>query len=498
MILLTQLNFIKNNFNKINLNKKEGEKVFIGRKKELKSLEDLYAESGFSMSVIYGRRRIGKSTLIAKFIQNKNAIFYTATKVGKNRNTELFAKQVISVLEPNLENVTFLEIEDVLDFISNRLGEEKLVLVIDEFPYWAEKDEALLSILQKYIDSKWIDKNLMLILCGSALSFMENEVLSEKSPLFGRRNSQIKLEAFNYKDSALFVPDYSYEEKAICYGVTGGVAKYLSLINPEKSLDENIKKLFFHPDGYLYDETRNLLTQEFSDITLVNNIIEQIAAGENTVNGIAQKVRESGSTVLYSLEKLISVGLVEKKKCITEEKNKKKTQYVLKDNMFKFWYEFIPKACSVIELGHGDIYYEKIVKGQLHSFMGSVFEEMCRYFTLEQGVDGKFDSFITETGTWWGTENFLSENGKRIQQSADIDVVAISGIDKSLLIGECKFKNEKMNKNVYETLVRRGTILSGKYRLKKYLFFSLSGYTDWFEELNDKDVIKYTLEDLYM
>ena len=109
-------------------------------------------------------------------------------------------------------------------------------MVIDELPYWAEKDEALLSVLQKYIDTVWKDKNLKIILCGSALSFMENKVLSEKSPLFGRRDSQIKMEAFDYLDSAKFVPEYSYEDKAICYGITGGVAKYLSMIDPKKIL----------------------------------------------------------------------------------------------------------------------------------------------------------------------------------------------------------------------------------------------------------------------
>ena len=225
------------------------------------------------------------------------------------------------------------------------------MLVIDELPYWAEKDEGLLSILQKYIDTVWQDKNLKIILCGSALSFMENKVLSEKSLLFGRRDSQLKLEAFDYFKSAKFVPKYSYKDKAICYGITGGVAKYLSMIDPTKSIDKNIIRLFFRTDGYLYDETRNLLTQEFSDITLVNNIIEQVASEKNTVNSIANGIGEKESTVLYSLEKLISVGLIEKKRCITEEKNKKKSQYVLKDSMFKFWYTFIPKAASVIEMG---------------------------------------------------------------------------------------------------------------------------------------------------
>ena len=471
--------------------------MFIGREKELESLKEFYDKDGIGMTVIYGRRRIGKSTLISEFIKDKNSIFYTATKVGKNRNLELFSAQVVNYFMHGLDNISFQKIEAVFDFIGKNIGNDKLVLVIDELPYWAEKDEALLSILQKYIDVDWKDKNIKVILCGSALSFMENKVLSEKSPLFGRRDSQLKLEAFNYLEAAKFVPNYSNEDKAICYGITGGVAKYLSLIDPKKSIDENIIKLFFKTDGYLYDETRNLLTQEFSDISLVNNIIEQIASGENTLNIIASKIGEKDPTILYSLEKLIDVGLVAKKKCITEEKNKKKTRYVLKDHMFKFWYEFIPKATSVIEMGQGAVYYQKIVKPVLHSYMGTVFEDMCRYYTLMNGILGVYGCFVTSVGTWWGTENITDKDGKIRTQSADIDVVALSEIDKKVIIGECKFKNEKIDKTVYDTLIRRGKQITPKYKMLKYIFFSLSGYTEWFENIPDEDVILLTLDSLY-
>lgn len=471
--------------------------MFVGREKELVSLKEFYEKDGIGMTVIYGRRRIGKSTLITEFIKDKKCIFYTATKVGKTRNLELFSKQVVDLFMPGVENIHFGTIEAVFDFITRNIGNEKIILVIDELPYWAEKDDALLSILQKYIDRDWNDKNLKVILCGSALSFMEKKVLSEKSPLFGRRDSQIKLEAFNYLDAAKFVPDYSNEDKAICYGITGGVAKYLSMIDPKKSIDENIIRLFFRTDGYLYDETRNLLTQEFSDISLVNNIVEQIAFGENTLNTIAGKIGEKEPTVLYSLDKLMNVGLVEKKKCITDEKNKKKTQYVLRDYMFKFWYEFIPKATSVIEMGQGEIYYQKIVKPVLHSFMGSVFEEMCRYYTLMKGITGEYGCFITSVGTWWGVENITDKNGDMRAQSADIDVVALSEIDKKAVIGECKFKNEKIDKGIYETLIRRGRLIAGKYKISKYIFFSLSGYTEWFEALSEEDVLLLTLDSLY-
>ena len=472
--------------------------MFIGRERELASLKDFYEKDGIGMTVIYGRRRIGKSTLIAEFVKDKKVIFYTATKVGKDRNLELFSKQVTDLFLSGIEDISFHTIEAVFDFINKNISDEKVILVIDELPYWAEKDEALLSILQKYMDTVWHDKNLKIILCGSALSFMENKVLSEKSPLFGRRDSQIKLDAFDYLDAAKFVPDYSNEDKAICYGITGGVAKYLSMIDPSKSLDENIIKLYFRTDGYLYDETRNLLTQEFSDITLVNNIIEQIASGQNTINIIANKIGEKESTILYSLEKLISVGLVEKKKCITEEKNKKKTQYILKDHMFKFWYKFIPKATSVIEMGQGELYYHKAVKPVLHSYMGSVFEDMCRYYTLQHGILGEFDCFVTTVGTWWGTETIINENGEKRAQSTDIDVVALSEIEKKAVVGECKFKNEKIDKGIYETLVRRSHLISSKYQVVKYILFSLSGYTDWFDTLSDHNVVLLSLNDLYL
>ena len=472
--------------------------MFIGRERELASLKDFYKKDGIGMTVIYGRRRIGKSTLIAEFVRDKKVIFYTATKVGKDRNLELFSKQVTDLFLSGIEDISFHTIEAVFDFINKNISDEKVILVIDELPYWAEKDEALLSILQKYMDTVWHDKNLKIILCGSALSFMENKVLSEKSPLFGRRDSQIKLDAFDYLDAAKFVPDYSNEDKAICYGITGGVAKYLSMMDPSKSLDENIIKLYFRTDGYLYDETRNLLTQEFSDITLVNNIIEQIASGQNTINVIANKIGEKESTILYSLEKLISVGLVEKKKCITEEKNKKKTQYILKDHMFKFWYEFIPKATSVIEMGQGELYYHKAVKPVLHSYMGSVFEDMCRYYTLQHGILGEFDCFVTTVGTWWGTETIINENGEKRAQSTDIDVVALSEIEMKAVVGECKFKNEKIDKGIYETLVRRSHLISSKYQVVKYILFSLSGYTEWFDTLSDHNVVLLSLNDLYL
>lgn len=238
-------------------------------------------------------------------------------------------------------------------------------------------------------------------------------------------------------------------------------------------------ELFFNKNGYLYDETRNLLIQEFNDITVVNNIIEQISLGETTLNLIAGKVHESETAVLYSLKKLISVGLVEKRKCNTEEKNKKKTQYVLKNQMFRFWYSYVQAAVSSVEIGRGDVCYERVVKPQIHTFMGTIFEEMCKYYTLKVRLDGKLSCFVTEVGTWWGTELLDMDGGKR-NQSADIDVVGPSSVDRKIIVGECKFKNEKLDKGIYETLVRRSKAIPVKYPVVGYILFSLSGFSQFF------------------
>lgn len=473
-------------------------KHFIGRKEELKTLRALYEADGFQMAVLYGRRRIGKSTLIQEFIKGKNSVYYVATKVGGQRNLQLLTDEVTRVLAPELSNVHFQEVEDLLYFVGGRTSAEKLIFVIDELPYWAEKDEGVLSVFQKVIDMDWNEKNIFLILCGSSLSFMENKILSEKSPLFGRRSAQIRLEAFDYVEAAKFVPMYSLEEKALCYGVTGGVAKYLSLMDDEKDVHENIVNQFFHKSGYLYEETRNLLVQEFTDISIVNNIIEQIAMGATNLNVIAGKIQEKPATVLYSLEKLIAVGIVEKRNCIGEEKNRKKTQYVLKDHMFSFWYLFVPAAASSIELAKGDVYYEKAVKPRLHDFMGKVFEDMCRYFVLERGLDGRLNCFVTQTGFWWGTENVPDKNGRMTAVPADVDIVGISPTDHGMVVGECKFKNSKIDKEVYETLVRRAKALPFSYPVLQYVFFSLGGYSKWMEEnVDGKMVSLYTLDELY-
>lgn len=464
---------------------------FIGRRQELAALNQAYAKQGFQMAVLYGRRRVGKSTLIQRFIEDKKAIFYTAIRSSAQKNLELMGKRVLEVLAPTMTQLTFQSYEEIFSFLSQQCREQRIIFVIDELPYLAEQDTSFLSVLQKYIDTEWLPGQLYLILCGSSISFMEDEVLSEKSPLFGRRTMQLHLTPFSYREAGEFVPDYLPEEKAICYGVTGGIAKYLSLLDDKKSLDENLVELFFTKSGYMYEEPENLLTQEYRNVATYSSIIEAVASGRTKLATIADLTHLESSTVSHAAKNLIATGILQREQAITDERNKKKTRYILSDHMFRFWYRFLPNAIDAIALGHGQEYYEHIVKPLLSDYMGDVFEDMCREYTLEAGLSGKLLCFVTRVGKWWGTNPSKREE-------TDIDVVGLDDVKRLAVLGECKFKNELLDKKVFEQLRERNGLIDHKYRVVQYLLFSKSGFSDWILEHQMSEAIQtITLEQMY-
>ena len=464
--------------------------MFIGRKSELGVLEETFRKPGFQMTVIYGRRRIGKSRLITEFLKDKRASYYVASQTSLSDNVKKWSAQFVSDLLPEMEGVAFDDSEAFFRFIGSNCGQEKTVIALDEIPYIAEADVSFLSGFQVAVDTIFAKKNIYLILCGSAISFMEKEILSEKSPLFGRRTNQIFLKPFDYPDAAGFTPAYSNEEKAIVYGVTGGVAKYLTLFDERLTLDENLINNFFTPSGYLYEEPLNLLTQEFRNISTYNSVLEVCAGGANRANEIADKAHISTATLSYVLRSLCAIGVISRVVPATEQENKKKTLYEVSDGMYRFWYSFIPSAKAAIEMNRGEVFYERYVKGKLHAFMGSVIEEMCRTYTLRQGLDGKLNCLVTNVGKWWGPDH--------THRPTDIDVVGIDDAEKKAIIGECKFRNEVLDKDVYEALMSRRGLLDRRYEEAGFLFFSLSGYSKWvLENADPKTVRLFTLDDLY-
>ena len=464
---------------------------FIGRKRELDAMSDLYNRPGFQMTVMYGRRRVGKSTLLQRFVEGKKAIYYTAIRSSSQRNLELLGNRVIEALAPEMKGLSFQSYEQLFSFVGQRCCDERIIFIIDEFPYMAEADKSLLSVIQKHIDTEWLQGNMYLFLCGSSVSFMEDDVLSEKSPLFGRRTSQIALKPFNYLEAAEFVPNYSAVDKAIVYGVTGGIAKYLSLFDENKSLDENLQNLFFSNFGYMYEEPINILTQEFRNISSYNAIIEAVASGRTRLNEIADLTKMETSTVSHAAANLVETGILKKEYAITDESNKKKVRYGLADHMFRFWYQFVAPHMDIIDMGHGNVHYENVVKPRISHYMREVFEDMCRFYTMKLGVEGKLPCLVSKTGKWWGTNPHKKEE-------TDIDVVGLDIVNKQAVLGECKFKNEIFDKKVFDQLKERHGLIDNRYRVVKYLLFSKSGFSDWILEQQDKeDILPIELEGMY-
>ena len=449
--------------------------LFIGRENELQTLEDLYRKDNFQMLVLYGRRRVGKTALLNHFSSDKHPLFYTGIEGKGQDNLSQFSNAIREHFQPQIPQMQFHSFSDVAAYLTACLkaadSTKKQLIILDEFPYMAESAPELSSILQREIDRAWQNLNVMFILCGSSITFMEEEVLGEKSPLFGRRTGQIDLQPFDYRVSSRFIPAYTPEEKAIVYGITGGIPKYLSVIDPNRTLNDNIINLFFNPAGYFYEEPKNLLRQEFRDVSLYYSILNAIGNGAVQVTEIADKTGFDTARVSQALAKLETVRIIRRDTPILNEKNKKLTQYYLRDGMFRFWFRFVSKGTAAIERYYGEQYYCKAVEPLLHDYMGGIFEMMCRDYTFSKGMEGSLGMVPTRIGKWRGSDSLK-------KCPADIDVVAVDDVNKTAIIGECKFRNIPFGKEEYETLLDRARLIA-PYRVVGYILFSLSGVTEW-------------------
>ena len=469
--------------------------MFIGRKTELIELNKLYKKQTFQMAVIYGRRRIGKTRLIQEFIKDKSAIFMTAVEAGVIANLELLSDAIyLAYLGEDEAAVMppFRDIRIALQYITQKAKTTKTLLIIDEYPYLAQADKSISSTLQAIIDQEWKNSNLMLVLCGSSMSFMENQVLGYQSPLYGRRTAQFRLEPLNYYESSLFVPHFSAEEKALTYGITGGIPQYLEMIDDSLSIKENIMDMYLNPNAYLFEEPSNLMKQELREPANYNAIVEAIAKGATKLNEISTKVQIENSNVAACLKSLIALGLIEKECAVTEEDNKKKTSYILADQMFRFWYRYVPQCMLLINTRRPERAYEKIVAPDLQNYMGKVFEKMCLQHLSILNANEKLSFDVLKLGRWWG-------NNPVLKRQEEIDILGVNDIEKAALFGECKYRNEILDLNVIELLMQRSELFT-KYHKKEYICYSKTGFSNaaiTFAAQQKNNVKLFDLEELY-
>ena len=236
--------------------------MFYCRETELRKLSSRFWGGKFESIVIYGRRRIGKTALINEFCRDKPTIFFSALDATGQENLRTLSQAIMEYERPGAERAPeFRDYADALEEITRLAARQRLVFVIDEYPYLAKAKPAISSMLQHLIDHSWSSTGLFLILCGSSMSFMENQVLGHESPLYGRRTGQLKIEALTYRETAVFHPELTAEENALIYGITGGVPHYINKLDVRGSVDEALLTNLFDRSSYLFEEPENLLKQ---------------------------------------------------------------------------------------------------------------------------------------------------------------------------------------------------------------------------------------------
>jgi AAA+ ATPase superfamily predicted ATPase len=449
-----------------------------GRIRELDSLEKQYERSEFTFAVIYGRRRVGKTSLIREFIRRgeKKAIMFTATESTEAENRENFSRCIFKAFpsDPAALLGTFPSWENAFEFIVRKAKNEKIILAIDEYPYLAKAVPSISSEIQKYIDTMMLDTDIMLILCGSSMSFMENQVLGYQSPLYGRRTAQYKIKPLDYYDSAEFFDGTCYEDKLLAYAVTGGIPLYLNIISKEKDVAAGIEGSFFATDGFLYEEPNNLLKQELREPATYNSIIGAIASGSTRLNVIAEAVKEDKTKVAKYIKVLIDLGILEREVPVLS-KTDRAGIYAVKDNMYRFWYRFVWKNIDAVESGRTNI-YRKQAEPFITDFMGHIFEDVCMQYMVRLNVNERLPFIFDKIGRWWGGNPIT-------KKETEIDMVAAS--KDSLILGECKWRSKETGMDVYKELKEKGRVFPTEDAY--YFIFSKSGFTDDLKEEAKKD-----------
>lgn len=442
--------------------------IFIGREKELADLDGLYAQDKFQLFILYGRRRVGKTTLLNEFCKDKDAIFYSAEQSNNKLNLEKFSLLVFDFYgENNIE--PFSSWSNALSYIDERQKNKKLILVIDEFPYLVRKNKALLSELQHLIDHRLAKGKLFMVLCGSYMGFMEKEVLGSKSPLFGRRTAQLHMKPFDYQTSAKFLDGFSDIQKLELYGAFGGTPLYLQQVNASESFEENIKRAYLKVTSYLYEEALLLLRQEVQEPGVYSAIMEAIAGGHTKANEISTKIGEDCAKCLKYIKTLCELGILHKETPFGEKGTSRKTIYGISDFMFRFWYRYVFANRTLIETGAQQAVWLKRIEPDYNSYMGLVFEKVCTDYLSARNAKGELPILFTNVGRWWGTN-------PATHSQEEIDLVANDG--KDYIFGECKWRNEKLDFSVLRGLRVKADLLDRNRNNTYYVFFSKSGFTE--------------------
>ena len=448
---------------------------FIGRKEELGKLEVEYQRDG-SFVVVYGRRRVGKTTLIKEFIKNKTAFYYLATEELEVQSMKRLAGVIGRATNNSLLNkAVFNDWLDLFQLVADYKPNEKKVLVIDEFPYLVKTNPAFPSILQNAWDELLKDNNVMLILSGSLIGMMLKHTLSYDSPLYGRRTAQMRLSSLPFND-VYMASGLTFERAVEQYAITGGVPKYLEFFEDGRELVDQIKDVVLNKSGFLYEEPFFLLRSESLSAVNYFSIIKTIADGNHKLGKIASALNQDTSSITPYLSTLTELGFIEKRIPVTE-KNPEKTRkglYFISDNFIRFWFHYVYPYKGELELDNVQIVLDEINKDFKEKFVAFAYEDICKEIFQNLCKKGSIDFVPSRIGSYWLND---------FNNDTEIDVMAIDNQNKRIFVGECKYHNKSVDAQVYFSLKEK---VENNDEIKKgftgfeliYGLFSKSGFTN--------------------
>lgn len=416
------------------------EHVLIGRATELAILQNRYDRAGGQLALVYGRRRIGKSFLLEQFTHGKPAVFYQATQQAEEAELESFTRAVQPIVggEYLPEGYRFPSWENALNFVQERNRTPRLIVILDEFPYLAESTPGLPSVIQRWWDRGGKDSSIMLVLCGSAQTFMET-LDAQAAPLHQRFTAKIHVGPLGYRDAAAFTPALSAEDKARVYAILGGTPLYLRQWNEREDLRTNLLELFADPASTLVDSAELVLSTDIHDARAPYRALQAIALGASKYSQIRDKAKLSTERVM---PRLIDIGLVEKRTPATEHPERtKRSVYAIADNYFRFYFRFIATNRGQISRGLGTQVVDNAILPYLDDYMEPAFEAIARDFV--RSLVGRGELPGDDVGVWWSTDG-----------QHEIDVVGTLGHKEPTFIGSVKWRREPLGQTVLNDLER--------------------------------------------
>jgi len=446
--------------------------MFVGRQSELKKLSGIYESGKFECVVLHGRLRTGKTALLNEFMKDKSCIYFAAQETSDRENLEALVRAVNAFPrspagEANLRNYY----DEVFERVNKLARTERLVLVIDDYQFLVASNKEISGLICRFIDQKLDTGKLMLIICGSSEAVMETETLGYNSPFHGRRTAQIKLQPFTFFEAERYYSGFSPYDIAVIYGVTGGIPKYLNLMEPEQTIEDNIKNTFFDPSSELFEEPANFLRREVRDPSFYNAVLKAIAHGHTKNSEIASTVGLETSACTAYLRNLTAYGLVGKHTPVTEKAGKK-TIYEIEDSMFRFWYRFVPDNYSFIHSGMVDRIWRNVAR-EIPSFMSKVFEDICRQWVEQRNASDNLPVRFIEVGRWWGYDLVTKSD-------TVIPIVAYSD-DEHALFGDAVWSDEPTQVEALRSLEERSRLF--RFPNRHLYLFSRSGFTEECAEL---------------